>query len=542
METRRTDSSPVPTLTIRLTDPAVWWGVLMLTLLFQAIVPSLARDTGTQWFRMSFASIEVLLQIGAIMITALLLLLARREVLHWLRSLPRPGLLTIGVFLAWALLSVAWSQAPGRTLFQFGGMAGATMVALWLVWRFGAQGLLELLAVWGLLIAVASYMVIVFAPQVGMMGAGETGIATADIDRWRGVFHHKNLLGTFGALAAAVWVVFTARFRGIRMVPGLVVILALSYLMARAEAVAPLAGLGAFLAAFAVLSFWRGLPLARILPLAAALVMGFSAALYLPQWPTIPLEEKRAAVASSLAQATERRAAVRDRGDSTAGISRDIQTLQNRLRAIDRQLATTRPDATTGEPGQAERRNGQQAPPETQRDPVRAYSRNPEGRTRIWDAALAEAWNRPVLGHGLGGFWRGRDGPSAALQDSMPRGWIPRFGHAFWVDVILDLGLVGALLLFVMLAWPSWTGLRRLHAARRQPLDAQGILVAGLLALLALVLVRYSAGGYLFHSGPWVLVVLLVLTLHRLSAERTQNTLEREPERTPEHTGRRTAG
>ncbi|AHE99932.1 hypothetical protein THITH_04225 [Thioalkalivibrio paradoxus ARh 1] len=499
----------------------------MLTLMFQAIVPRLARSPDARWFQMSFDAIEILLHAGAFLITGVLLLLARREVLHWLRSLPRLGLLTIGIFLAWALLSVLWSDAPGRTLFQFGGIAGATAVALWLAWRFGGQGLLELLALWSLVIGTASYLVVTFAPEIGIMGAGETGIANTDVDRWRGVFHHKNLLGTFGALGAAVWVVYTAGLKGVRLLLGLGVIFALSYLMARAEAVAPLVGLGAFIVAFALLAFWRGLSLGRITLLTAALAAGFYAAISLPQWPTIPLDEKRAAVEQALAQAMQRQEATRDPA-RIGGITRDIRKLESRLRQINRQLETAVPDLQSRQEARREIRTEAQVAEQgwrdrrqqPQPDAFRAYSRNPDGRTRIWDAALTEAWNRPILGHGLGGFWRGQDGPSAALRETMPHGWIPRFGHAFWVDVILDLGVIGTALFALMLLWPGATGLRQLHVARKEPIDADGILLAGILALMALVLVRYSAGGYLFHSGPWVLVVVLVLMLHRLVGKR----------------------
>lgn len=516
---------PAPTRTRRLADPATWWGVLVLTLMFQAIVPSLARSPNAQWFRMSFDSIEVLLQAGAILVTGVLLLCARREVLHWLRALPRYGLLTIGAFLAWALLSVLWSEAPGRTLFQFGGMAGATIVALWLAWRFGGQGLLELLALWSLLVGTASYLVITFAPEIGIMGAGETGIAHADVDRWRGVFHHKNLLGTFGALGAAAWVVYAARLRGLRLFLGLGVIFALSYLMARAEAVAPLVGLGVFIVAFALLAFRRGLSLVHILLLTAALAAGFYAAISLPQWPAIAWEDKRAAVEETLAQMAESREAMRDPGH-TGGNPQDFRKLEWRLRYIDRQLETSALGSQTVEQAQRDVQREAQAPEQGQQakrqqsqpDAFQAYARNPDGRTRIWDAALAEAWNRPILGHGLGGFWRGQNGPSAALRETMPRGWIPRFGHAFWVDLILDLGVTGTVLFALMLFWPGATGLRHLQRARTEPVDADGILLAGILALLALVLARHSLGGYLFHSGPWLLVVALVLVAHRLSA------------------------
>ncbi len=75
------------------------------------------------------------------------------------------------------------------------------------------------------------------------------------------------------------------------------------------------------------------------------------------------------------------------------------------------------------------------------------------GRTRLWEILLAFAADRPVLGHGLGGFWTARH-----VEDVYAlTGWPASEGHSTYVDQLLELGLVGvAAYLLALLA-----GLRR---------------------------------------------------------------------------------
>lgn len=65
------------------------------------------------------------------------------------------------------------------------------------------------------------------------------------------------------------------------------------------------------------------------------------------------------------------------------------------------------------------------------------------GRTAVWAISLTMAMSKPWLGYGYGGFWLGGEGPSLevwrTLNIAMPN------AHNGLIDMILDLGLIGAL-------------------------------------------------------------------------------------------------
>lgn len=63
------------------------------------------------------------------------------------------------------------------------------------------------------------------------------------------------------------------------------------------------------------------------------------------------------------------------------------------------------------------------------------------GRTYLWDLVLVAIRERTLLGYGYGSFWLGWDGPSAEIWKKT--GWDPPHAHMGYLDVWLELGLVG---------------------------------------------------------------------------------------------------
>jgi O-antigen ligase len=62
------------------------------------------------------------------------------------------------------------------------------------------------------------------------------------------------------------------------------------------------------------------------------------------------------------------------------------------------------------------------------------------GRVPLWSECIGYAMDRPLLGYGFNGFWTPER--IQALTDS--RGWMLGSGHSIYIDVMLDLGLIGA--------------------------------------------------------------------------------------------------
>jgi O-antigen ligase len=63
------------------------------------------------------------------------------------------------------------------------------------------------------------------------------------------------------------------------------------------------------------------------------------------------------------------------------------------------------------------------------------------GRTDLWMAALASISRHPWLGYGFNTFWEGMQGGSSSILLSV--GWYVKFSHNGFIDLTLDLGLLG---------------------------------------------------------------------------------------------------
>ncbi len=63
------------------------------------------------------------------------------------------------------------------------------------------------------------------------------------------------------------------------------------------------------------------------------------------------------------------------------------------------------------------------------------------GRTNFWPFIIDKIWENPWLGYGFGAFWRGLEGQSADIWYAS--GWKPPNSHNGYLDLLLELGLVG---------------------------------------------------------------------------------------------------
>ncbi|MBD2435783.1 O-antigen ligase [Nostoc sp. FACHB-110] len=66
---------------------------------------------------------------------------------------------------------------------------------------------------------------------------------------------------------------------------------------------------------------------------------------------------------------------------------------------------------------------------------------NLTGRTPLWNAVLDMIWQRPWLGYGYSGFWGGGYRESAYIE--LVTGWNPPHAHNGFLDICIDLGLLG---------------------------------------------------------------------------------------------------
>jgi exopolysaccharide production protein ExoQ len=64
------------------------------------------------------------------------------------------------------------------------------------------------------------------------------------------------------------------------------------------------------------------------------------------------------------------------------------------------------------------------------------------GRLPLWNYVVERIAERPLLGYGYNGFWLGTTGPSESVL-LVTGGWYPWHAHNGWLQLCLDVGLVG---------------------------------------------------------------------------------------------------
>ena len=136
-------------------------------------------------------------------------------------------------------------------------------------------------------------------------------------------------------------------------------------------------------------------------------------------------------------------------------------------------------------------------------------------RMHLWGDLLHKVEQRPLLGYGLGAFWLGWEGESADIW-SKQDGWTPPHAHNGYLDIWLDLGLIGLgiMLCHLVLNFRRGIGLMR-------SVGPTGGLWA--LAYLTFLLLTSLTEDTLITRAPgilWTIYVALTLSmcvrLHRI--------------------------
>jgi O-antigen ligase len=122
------------------------------------------------------------------------------------------------------------------------------------------------------------------------------------------------------------------------------------------------------------------------------------------------------------------------------------------------------------------------------------------GRTDIWDALMRKVADRPWTGYGYGAFW-GRIGESVPADwVRKETGWTVPSAHNGWIDLLVQLGWPGAVLVGGLMAATALIALLRSAGSGVR----EGWWALGFLA--AFFVLSLSESILLAHQGlPWVL-------------------------------------
>ena len=84
------------------------------------------------------------------------------------------------------------------------------------------------------------------------------------------------------------------------------------------------------------------------------------------------------------------------------------------------------------------------------------------GRLDIWEAVLNMIKKRPILGYGYNAFWLGLKGKSTDIWSQL--GWITPHAHNGFLDLWLDLGLLGILIFTLGFLQAVRNGFRKIYS------------------------------------------------------------------------------
>ena len=139
------------------------------------------------------------------------------------------------------------------------------------------------------------------------------------------------------------------------------------------------------------------------------------------------------------------------------------------------------------------------------------------GRVPLWRDLIVIGSQRPVFGAGYGGFWFSH--LSSGLWAKHP--WRPVSGHNGYIDLYLELGVVGLVLFFLLLVGTFRKVLHRLEAN-----DATDKLDFALLFMIVLHNITESSYAKAV-SFLWILFLFVVVVVGK--RERSQNGVSQEP-------------
>lgn len=156
---------------------------------------------------------------------------------------------------------------------------------------------------------------------------------------------------------------------------------------------------------------------------------------------------------------------------------------------------------------------------------VTSLGRDPTftGRIPLWSAAIPRLIERPFLGYGLGSFWEPGSRYAIKVGQAMGiGGWVPPNAHNGFVDLGIDVGLIGLSIFLISYFKTFATALKRAYATK----NSEALWPLGFLILLAMNNITES---YLLsrYSLYWILFNTVVFTMNR-KTQTTNNPISKK--------------
>ncbi len=134
------------------------------------------------------------------------------------------------------------------------------------------------------------------------------------------------------------------------------------------------------------------------------------------------------------------------------------------------------------------------------------------GRTGLWSLAADAITDRVWLGHGYAAFWLGWEGESAKIWAALP--WRPPHAHNGFLDLGLELGVIGIVLFVTGFVWATW----RATLVIRRTKTVYGLWPIAYLVFILVVNIAEST-ILVQNSIFWVLYVVTCMWLIRARSD-----------------------
>jgi O-antigen ligase len=145
------------------------------------------------------------------------------------------------------------------------------------------------------------------------------------------------------------------------------------------------------------------------------------------------------------------------------------------------------------------------------------------GRTLMWEVMLMRIEDRPWLGYGRGAFWMKGTKYPIEVGNAVTSSFIAPHGHNGFLDLVLDIGLIGLALFLISFTIAFIRSLKRAYAVESSP-DLWP------LAFLLFLAMNNMMESYLLRLANiyWVLYISTVLSVDKGKSVRELNLLRKK--------------
>jgi exopolysaccharide production protein ExoQ len=134
------------------------------------------------------------------------------------------------------------------------------------------------------------------------------------------------------------------------------------------------------------------------------------------------------------------------------------------------------------------------------------------GRVDLWLILPSYIAERPWLGYGFGAFWVADSANVALIWEAV--GWAPPHAHNGWLDLLLELGVVGLTLMCLQILLIVVNAIRAIVEGHEP--DSQYLLMATLIILVF----NISESDLVRPGVMWILLVVAATALAKIGAQR----------------------